>query len=455
MNKIDKNLHLRELEDDFLKTLTLKDIKGFEGDFEKYWNSKPLVKNMGEDWTSRLVNYYYKKKKIYEKIIDKKTKQEIFEKTKIQDFYKIFCNHHEFFIPCKVIENGRQKEDYKRISIDIPLNEIDEPYFIDEPFFKREEGLTETIDLSQIDYINNEVSSSLTIDDIKNGMNKLIEFYLKINRIYPNKLVEKQRIKYKHCNIRQYVGIKSFTPLAILAQHERFFIACKRDFPTSNKKLALQKLSKNLALKKMEDSFLKTINTSDIRAKELTIFPSFSVPMLKFNEATNINLPINLNLSENEIVAYVKKIKNDYDAKNTNLKHPLEVISEKLSKAEKPKSIGEIETKEKKKHIADIFYIYDLQIALADKKEIFFKKYNEKVTEIKKSCVYEDDIAREIKELNEEMKPEEYDDKQIEKKIISLTGFSKNKITLANTYINHYIIKEKYKELITGVSSIK
>jgi len=452
---INKNLRLRELEDDFLKTLTLKDIKTFEGDFEKYWNSKPLVKDMGEDGISRLVTYYYNKKKIYEKVVDKTTKNEIFKKTRITDYYTILFNHHEFFIPCKVIKNGRKNEEYKRIGFEIPLDKIDEPYFIDDAFFKKEEGLTETIDLSQIDYINNEVSSSLTIDDIKNGMKKLIEFYSKTNRIYPIGLIEKQRIKYKHCNIKQYSETQPFTPIDILVQNERFFIPCKRDLNFANLKVELQKLSKNLAIKKLEDSFLKTINLLDIRAKELTIFPSFSVPMLKFDETTNINLPINLNLTENEIVAYVKKIKNDYDAKNTNLKHPLEVISEKLSKAEKPKSIDEIETKDKKKNIADIFYIYDLQIALTDKKESFFKEYNEKVLEIKKSCVDKDEIDREIEELNEEMKSEEYDDKTIEKKIISLTGFSKNKITLANTYINHYIIKEKYKELITGVSSIK
>ncbi|MBV5278644.1 MAG: hypothetical protein J0647_06375, partial [Campylobacteraceae bacterium] len=54
-----------------------------------------------------------------------------------------------------------------------------------------------------------------------------------------------------------------------------------------------------------------------------------------------------------------------------------------------------------------------------------------------------------------EEKIEKYDNEKILQEIIELTKFSKNKITLANTYINHYIKKEKYKELITGVSSKK
>ncbi|MBV5278645.1 MAG: hypothetical protein J0647_06380, partial [Campylobacteraceae bacterium] len=88
-------------------------------------------------------------------------------------------------------------------------------------------------------------------------------------------------------------------------------------------------------------------------------------------------------MPEKELVAYIKKIKKDYDTKNTNLKHPLELIGEELIRAEKPKSIAELETTEKKKNIADIFYIHDVQEIFLEQKEKIKREREEEISKWK------------------------------------------------------------------------
>lgn len=450
MKPLNKQLRLKELEDDFLATLAFLDLKYFDGqNINKYWNKRPLVQDVGEEGLLILIDYYQKNKKIFEKI-DKSEKEDF--KQVDNPNYLVLINCEKFYVPCRVKgDNGKLKNVKVPISSKIPLDEIDEVGKAIEDTFSAK------IKLSEIDYIDNEASSNLTIDSIKNGLTKLINYYLNIGQIIPNeKLAQNTKIKYTHCNTKNYFKDNIIPQYQILCDLQKFYIPCKKNHQNDSEGIKLQQLNENLSLQRLENAFKKTLTISDFKTKQLKIFPIFSIPMLQFDEATILNLPININLPEDEIIAYVKKIKQDYDNQSTNLKHPLQLIGENLIKAEKPNSVKELETKNIKKNIADVFYIYDIQKAFLDKRDEILKKKDVEIAKIKSSYIDKETISELIKALDDDEKYniKKYEDDKITEHIQKLTGFSKNKITVANTYINHYIINEKYKELITGVNSL-
>lgn len=336
MKPIDRDLRLRELEDDFLSTLTLKEIINFNAVVNSFWNKHPLVANLDEDDSlSRLINFYIKRDKIYE-VKDHKAKELKYVKIQSPDSYSILSNHSNFYIPCRVKKNNKIVIEFKQLSLTIPLDEIDSSDL------QLEEKFSAHIKLSEIDYLGNNKSSALKISDIQNGLNKLIQYYIDRNRIFPNEFIRTKQ-KYKHCNVKKYFKDKHSPIQHIILGSGAYYIPCKKKDSSKNK-IELKRITKNLSLKILEDRFTKTLNKSDITNTELKISPTYTVPELKFDESTIINLPVNINLPPKELEAYMKKIKEDYDDKNTNLKHPIEIIGEELIRADKPKSIAELET---------------------------------------------------------------------------------------------------------------
>jgi len=77
-------------------------------------------------------------------------------------------------------------------------------------------------------------------------------------------------------------------------------------------------------------------------------------PIKKFDNT--IDLKLNLNQSKNELIAYISKIKNEYDKNNSIFKRPLEILNSKRFKTTtNPKA----QKKPKSQVYADWFYIYD------------------------------------------------------------------------------------------------
>ena len=81
-----------------------------------------------------------------------------------------------------------------------------------------------------------------------------------------------------------------------------------------------------------------------------TIYPNFRTAMRDF---TDTDIVLNLNLSKDEIIDYIEKIKNDYDKKNSIIKTPRQLLEEELEIYDDVDNIIETEKWE------DILFIYD------------------------------------------------------------------------------------------------
>jgi len=81
-----------------------------------------------------------------------------------------------------------------------------------------------------------------------------------------------------------------------------------------------------------------------------TIYPNFRTAMRDF---TDTKIILNLNLSKDEIIDYVEKIKNDYDKKSSIIKTPRQLLEEELEIYDDVDNIIKTEKWE------DILFIYD------------------------------------------------------------------------------------------------
>ena len=166
--------------------------------------------------------------------------------------------------------------------------------------------------------------------------------------------------------------------------------------------------------KYQEDS--KTIIKDYFKRKNLKIDTLLlSRPELKFDSNIKSDISLNLALPKDELIAYISKIKYEYDKDNSIIKGPLELIGEDLSVADENLLIHKGTGKYNKQRVADMFYIYDCD------------KLN-----IKKSKI--------INELNYY-----YYDKDTKN-----TNFTYDTLNKYLGYAKSLIDDLKYKELITG-----
>lgn len=86
----------------------------------------------------------------------------------------------------------------------------------------------------------------------------------------------------------------------------------------------------------------------------------FDRPELRCPEYLNVEVNrLNLNLPKEELIAYILKIKDEYDKDNTIFKNPLEMLGEVTEKTDNKSP--------KKNTIADKFFIYDYYKAVKNK----------------------------------------------------------------------------------------
>ena len=123
------------------------------------------------------------------------------------------------------------------------------------------------------------------------------------------------------------------------------------------------------------------------------IYPNEDIKRLIIPKEYNKNasLKLNLNLPKEELIAYISKIKDDFDKDNSIIKIPLELLGETLEKSDNKKT----PKKPKASVYADWFYIYDYwkyEKALGKTdKEIFV------ALEVEKNILYGEENIRKIR----------------------------------------------------------
>ena len=238
------------------------------------------------------------------------------------------------------------------------------------------------------------------VNDIKDGFNKLIKFHLEHNHIYDqnsqqinvsfNEIAENPSNFYIPCvnrNIKNtfrkwyrennlvldntFINNMKFNGIKSIFSKEGYIRLKKEE------SIYLVQLSEYISLSLLEKSFLETLTYEDLKNIYIDTEPKFSRPRLMFDEARLTNIPINLNLSKEDLLHYISQIKDDYDKDKNIVKTDIEYFFDlplesdltemptnikyaNQKRSSEDKKIFPIKRNEFNKRIAYAFYIYDL-----------------------------------------------------------------------------------------------
>ncbi len=186
--------------------------------------------------------------------------------------------------------------------------------------------------------------------------------------------------------------------------------------------------------------------------------PNFSRPQLTFKNSKIISVDINPALPKKELLAYIEKIKDDFDKGYLEIQTPAELLNEEIQKVDNFDTRAMLT---KQKRLADMFFIYDYATyrmkevkeynerykAELDEKLSFIK--NDKTLTAKEKKIQEMEAKKEFIEAKSEAKIKSICNEDDVCNQVGLQGDSVYKYYLA---IKPYIEEKRYKELITGVS---
>ncbi|MFX4230160.1 hypothetical protein ACOL3I_01550 [Aliarcobacter butzleri] len=142
-----------------------------------------------------------------------------------------------------------------------------------------------------------------------------------------------------------------------------------------------------------KDKIIKKIDKNDINKDFISSLRcNFKRPKLYFQKNKIAKIDINFNLPKEELIAYLSKIKDDFDKDNSIIKTPLELLGETLEKSDNKKT----PKKPKAFVYADWFYIYDYwkyeKTQGKTDKDIFV------ALEVENNVLYKQDMLRKIRD---------------------------------------------------------
>lgn len=202
---------------------------------------------------------------------------------------------------------------------------------------------------------------NITLNDIDHGVEKLINFYINKKQIY---VIDNENVIYPNKDDKNQRGIiisrtfkisSDVTFKDVISNLSNYYIPAKYDYQTpqnQNKRI----LDINIPLGVLEDDFLMSIeNLIPNRIKGIINF-NFTRPLLRFKELPIVDVPINLNLSREELNQLVNKLKDDFE--DGSIKNP---INDLYNVKYNFKELEElVPFKMTKKSISEAFFIYDL-----------------------------------------------------------------------------------------------
>ena len=298
-----------------------------------------------ENILDQIILFYYEKKELYV-IEDEKSTIKKYIKTNLHPRI-LFGLDDKIYFPC--LDENQNQTIYKSVADTIYLKELDKKLLS----MLKEKSTKSLLKQIKLDYkVTNSFWDKYTLNDIKYGINILITYYIKKDKIF---LKDNQQVKSNFLDIKFNLST--------------YYIPSRAD--TS----VLVQITKNIPLRILEEDFLSRLEFSDLKGGYIETEPILSRPKLHFEEARLINLPINLNLSKDELLLYIAQIKDEYDNGKDIVKDNLESLfglpleSDRL---EMPTNIKHVKEEAKthklipsmrglfKENIASAFYAYDL-----------------------------------------------------------------------------------------------
>lgn len=378
------------------------------------WNVRLLQKFRPEDGE----NIYYKVIKFYnnkEKLFKKETRysnpellkytQEDIERlkkdldSKDNESLEILNSFLEYTgIYC--IDKDTNKEVFKLLGENIYLKELDKDFLTT---LKNEENKDLLIQTkSEYAHYNTQFWYKYAINDIKHGLEKLLEYYIEANSIYNkdgslvnltisnmkksvlenpsdfyipcvNRSLDVENIKWKTKTTNKYFN--SFYTRLRNDGHKIISRDNGHISITTVYNIDLVQIHKYISCYIIEDEFLNTLKYESLKNKYVETEPLFCRPRLMFDEARLTNIPINLNFSKEDLLIYIAQIKDEYDKSKNIVKSDIECYfnlpleSDRLKMPTNIKLLNKktnvtrlipSNRKEFKKSLATAFYIYDL-----------------------------------------------------------------------------------------------
>lgn len=264
------------------------------------------------------------------------------------------------------------------------------------------------------------------ICDIKNGLERAIQFY------YEKDLICNLALQNDNILLNDVIEYYS-------------------DYMFITEKSNIIEIHKELPISILDNDFISTLSESDLinRIEKIKIGSMFSD--LEFIGSKIVNIDLNMNLPLEELIAYVKKIKEEY----SKSKSPFEILKNKIEKIDNPKSLGLIpkDNQKRKKTYADAFYIYDLFESIyfyfenirKDIKDKYKKEKNE-LKKIKDTDTRKSKIANLTEDYEYEI--ENYNKESLYNTIHHVSGIEINKIKKLHKLLKEYIEELKYKNII-------
>lgn len=236
----------------------------------------------------------------------------------------------------------------------------------------------------------------LTIGDVSEGVNKLIDFYIQRNQIYTFVKHEKNTIGLV-VNI-QYDICHDITVEDIYASMSTYYIPVKA--PITYNAMYEDKMSKideSIPLVCLENAFLAYIEQDIPNNIKTKVTFNSTRPLLRFKESPIVDIPINLNLSKEAVVKLISNLKDEFDAEH--VKSSINYLYNKNFKVKNWKKNAPF--KVTNKSIAQAFFVYDLYNDI----DGAFQTKKSQLREVRENKIAETeaDIAKKIEKEKEKL----------------------------------------------------
>lgn len=198
----------------------------------------------------------------------------------------------------------------------------------------------------------------LKINDIDNGLDKIINYYLNKEQIY----VIANHIKTDSgiaLNIKYQLD-KSVSYNKIYTSLSKYYIPTKFDYKNHQNQFKFSSIDKDIPLVALENDFLEFIKDDIPNITKGTIEFTYTRPLVRFKESSIMTVPLNLDLSKKALIDIVIKLKDEYDG--GSLKTPMYYLYNRSYILEDWKKDATF--KVSKKSIAEAFFVYDLYQAV-------------------------------------------------------------------------------------------